>query len=45
MANLLIEEPDALMCARPDLWEPWWVTARATRPDADSQVLLPETTD
>ena len=23
MANLLVEEPDALMCARPDLWEPW----------------------
>ena len=23
MANLLVEEPDALMWARPDLWEPW----------------------
>lgn len=23
MANLLVEEPDALMCARPDLWERW----------------------
>ena len=23
MANLSVEEPDALMCARPDLWEPW----------------------
>jgi len=23
MANLSIEEPDALMRARPDLWEPW----------------------
>ena len=23
MANLPVEEPDALMCARPDLWEPW----------------------
>jgi hypothetical protein len=23
MANLLVEEPDALMRARPDLWEPW----------------------
>lgn len=23
MANLLAEEPDALMCARPDLWERW----------------------
>jgi len=22
-ANLSVEEPDALMCARPDLWEPW----------------------
>ncbi len=22
MANLLVEEPDALVCARPDLWEP-----------------------
>ena len=34
MANLLVEEPDALMRARPGLWEPWWVTARATRPAA-----------
>lgn len=34
MANLSVEEPDALMCARPGLWEPWRVTARATRPDA-----------
>jgi hypothetical protein len=32
--NLSAEEPDALMRARPGLWEPWWVTARATRPDA-----------
>lgn len=23
MANLPVEEPDALMCARPDLWERW----------------------
>jgi hypothetical protein len=23
MAKLLVEEPDALMCALPDLWEPW----------------------
>jgi hypothetical protein len=23
MVNLSVEEPDALMCARPDLWEPW----------------------
>lgn len=22
-ANLSVEELDALMCARPDLWEPW----------------------
>ena len=34
MANLSAEEPDALMRARPGLWEPWRVTARATRPDA-----------
>jgi hypothetical protein len=33
MANLLVEEPDALMYARPDLWEHWVVTPRATRPD------------
>ena len=32
MAKLLVEEPDALMHARPDLWEPWVVTPRATRP-------------
>ncbi len=32
MANLSFEEPDALMCARPDLWEPWRATAKATRP-------------
>ena len=29
--KLLVEEPDALMWARPDLWEPWVVTPRATR--------------
>jgi len=23
MVNLSVEEPDALMCARPGLWEPW----------------------
>ena len=23
VANLSVEEPDALMCARPGLWEPW----------------------
>jgi hypothetical protein len=23
MVNLSVEEPDALMRARPDLWEPW----------------------
>jgi hypothetical protein len=34
MANLSVEEPYALMRARTGLWEPWWVTARATRPDA-----------
>ena len=34
MAKLLVEEPDALMRARPDLWEPWRATARATRPEA-----------
>ena len=33
MANLSVEEPDALVCARPGLWEPWRVTARATRPN------------
>jgi len=32
MANLSLEEPDALMRARPGLWEPWRVTARATQP-------------
>ena len=31
MANPSSEEPDALMCARPGLWEPWRATARATR--------------
>ena len=34
MANLSVEEPDALMHARPDLWEPWGVIPRATRPEA-----------
>lgn len=38
MANLSVEEPDALMRARPDLWEPWRVTARATRPDAGKRI-------
>ena len=32
MANLSVEEPDALMHARPDLWEPWGVIPGATRP-------------
>ncbi len=32
MANLSVEEPDALMCARPDLWEPRVATPGATRP-------------
>ncbi len=36
MAKLLAEEPDALMHARPDLWEPWRATAKATRPAARS---------
>ena len=36
MAKLLAEEPDALMHARPDLWEPWRATAKATRPAAAS---------
>ena len=31
MVNLSVEEPDALMCARPDLWEPWVETPKATR--------------
>jgi hypothetical protein len=34
MANLSAEEPYALMRARTGLWEPWRVTARATRSDA-----------
>ena len=33
VANLLVEEPYALMRARTDLWEPWRVIARATRPE------------
>ena len=33
MANPSLEEPDALVCARPGLWEPWVVTLRATRPE------------
>ena len=32
MANLSVEEPDALMCARPGLWEPRVATPGATRP-------------
>jgi hypothetical protein len=40
MANLLVEEPDALMRARPGLWEPWRVTARATQPDARTARLF-----
>jgi hypothetical protein len=36
MAKLSVEEPDALMHARPGPWEPWRVTARATQPGADS---------
>ena len=34
MANLSAEEPYALMRARTGLWEPWRVTARATRSNA-----------
>ncbi len=34
MVYLSVEEPDALMCARPGLREPWRVTARATRPNS-----------
>ena len=33
MAKLSAEEPDAFMHARPGPWEPWRVTARATRPE------------
>ena len=33
-ANLSVEEPDALVHARPDLWELWGVIPRATRPEA-----------
>jgi hypothetical protein len=36
MAKLSVEEPDALMHARPGPWEPWRVTARATQPEADN---------
>jgi len=32
IASLSVEEPDALMRARPGPWEPWRVTARATQP-------------
>src|SRR5262249_57167794 len=34
MANLSAEEPDALMRARPGLWERWGATPSATRPEA-----------
>src|SRR5262245_28150957 len=40
MANLSVEEPDALMRARPGLREPWRVTARATQPDARNTLDL-----
>lgn len=36
-ANLSVEEPDALMHARPGLWEPWGVIPRATRPEASNE--------
>ena len=39
MANPALEEPDALMCARPDLWEPRVATPGATRPDARKEIL------
>ena len=39
MAKLLAEEPDALMHARPDLWEPWRATAKATRPSARNALV------
>jgi hypothetical protein len=42
MANLSAEEPYALMRARTGLWEPWWATARATRPDARRGRILNE---
>src|SRR6516165_2677861 len=38
-ANLLVEEPYALMRARTDLWEPWRVIARATRPDVSIAIV------
>ncbi len=48
MANLSVEEPDALMCARPDLWEPWAGNCpgppgpeRATTGVRTAAVLLP----
>jgi hypothetical protein len=48
MANLSVEEPDALMCARPGLWEPRVATPGATRPDgryADTEVLVALSTE
>jgi hypothetical protein len=44
MANLSAEEPDALMRARPGLWEPWRVTARATQSDANGDARCQEHT-
>jgi hypothetical protein len=41
MAKLSVEEPDALMHARPGPWEPWRVTARATQPDARNASAQP----
>jgi hypothetical protein len=40
MVKLSVEEPYALMRARTDLWEPWWVTARATRPYASYAIVF-----
>ena len=41
MANPTSDEPDALMCARPDLWEPWAETPKATRPCVSWRAGLP----
>ena len=40
MVNLSVEEPDALMRARPDLWEPRVATPEATRPDAAKRTAI-----
>ena len=38
MVNLSVEEPDALMCARPDLWEPW--VSNHPRPPGPLQIAV-----